>query len=602
MNDREALIAAIAADPKEDTPRLALADWLEEHGESARAAFVRLQYQAARLRPGTTPRADAIRAAEDLRAEHEADWLGEWADRLVTWEYRRGFIWKVRMTAEQFLTHGEELFRTEPVRRLEVVKVPTGWTCDHGDPLEGPAIREVVAHPAFGRVREIAVVNRFGREDVDTWLAALASARHVTNLRAFGPCTGFQMHNEYSDRFGLGEEVVTAFSRAPHLASLRSLDLGSCPLREVPDKNALLVRIATSAFARNLRRLNLSHCRLTGAALERLATDPVFARLRSLNVTWNAWDEPSAWEALFQSRTLNALRSFEIVAARLPEYAESPLAARVLYLTVCGTDELHPQRSRAAWMKLIAEAPPPRGLELGCHNPGKAAFAAMRKTRWLRNVRELAIKSDSQGGVYHGRRAGVRSLFGAKAMARLTHLDLHEVGSPDVLQTLGGWPGLSRLESLDMGDDYHGRLSPSLFPADHPLTCLNDLRGVIISTDEDVKRFLTLPGLENLTSLQLSFLGHYDRTIHRYTDAIVLTEAAVDRLIRSERLSRITDLTLGFGYTRRIEFYLAPQFADPNLMPRLQKLYLYVGRDGSSEDRPPVDGLRARFGLRLVAW
>ena len=120
--------------------------------------------------------------------------------------------------------------------------------------------------------------------------------------------------------------------------------------------------------------------------------------------------------------------------------------------------------------------------------------------------------------------------------------------------------------------------------------------------DEDVARFLALPGLENLTSLQVSFLGHYDHATYRYTDAVVLTEAAADRVIRSDRLARVRDLTIGFGYTRRIEFHVAPQFADPAVMPRLRTLRLYVMRDGSSADRPEIAGVRARFGLRLISW
>jgi uncharacterized protein (TIGR02996 family) len=604
MTDREALATAIADHPREDAPRFAYADWLEEHGQPSRAEFVRLQCQAAQQRPGTVARADALRAAEDLRAEHEADWLGEWASRLVTWEYRRGFIWKVRMTAQAFLAHGEDLFRAEPVRRLEVVKAPTGWTCDHGDPLDGPAIREVVAHHAFGRVREIAVVNRFGHEDVETWLVALAAATHVTKLRSFGPCTGFRLHNEFSDRFGLNESAVAAFCGAPHLRSLRSLDLGSCPLREIPDKDALAAHVAGAPFARNLRRLNLSQCRLTGVGFRRLASDPVFGRLRALNVQYNAAEEPEPWADLFQSRTLTDIRAFSLGADRLTEYAGSPLASRVRDLTVSWGGEFDEEGGdgREVWARLISTAPPPHRLHLHNHNPGRAAFAALRKSRWLRNVRDLAIQSDSQGGVYGGRLGGVRSLFRPTAMPRLTKLDLHEVGSRDLLETLGAWPGLSRLESLDLADDYHGRLRPANFPASHPLPCLHDLRGVIISADEDVERFLALPGLENLTSLHLSFLGHYDTATHRYTDAIFLTEAAADHLLRSERLSRVTDLTLGFGYTRRIEFHVAPQFADPTLMPRLQKLYLYVSRDGTSTDRPRIEGVRARFGLRLLAW
>jgi uncharacterized protein (TIGR02996 family) len=45
MSDREALLAAIAANPREETTRLVYADWLDEHGESdvdkATAEYIR---------------------------------------------------------------------------------------------------------------------------------------------------------------------------------------------------------------------------------------------------------------------------------------------------------------------------------------------------------------------------------------------------------------------------------------------------------------------------------------------------------------------------------------------------------------------------------
>ena len=47
-DEREALVAAIAAEPDEDTPRLVFADWLEENGEEDRAEFVRLECEIER--------------------------------------------------------------------------------------------------------------------------------------------------------------------------------------------------------------------------------------------------------------------------------------------------------------------------------------------------------------------------------------------------------------------------------------------------------------------------------------------------------------------------------------------------------------------------
>lgn len=51
MSDHDALLAAICAAPEEDTPRLALADWLEENERPAHAAFVRDQVELARTPP-----------------------------------------------------------------------------------------------------------------------------------------------------------------------------------------------------------------------------------------------------------------------------------------------------------------------------------------------------------------------------------------------------------------------------------------------------------------------------------------------------------------------------------------------------------------------
>ena len=43
--DESALLAAISADPADDTARLVYADWLDEHAQPARAEFIRVQVE-----------------------------------------------------------------------------------------------------------------------------------------------------------------------------------------------------------------------------------------------------------------------------------------------------------------------------------------------------------------------------------------------------------------------------------------------------------------------------------------------------------------------------------------------------------------------------
>ena len=52
MPDRDSFIAAIAAAPDDDLPRLVFADWLDEHGEGERAEFVRGHIALAHAEPG----------------------------------------------------------------------------------------------------------------------------------------------------------------------------------------------------------------------------------------------------------------------------------------------------------------------------------------------------------------------------------------------------------------------------------------------------------------------------------------------------------------------------------------------------------------------
>ena len=62
MTDADALLAAILADPDDDTPRLAYADWLGESGDADRAEFIRLQCAIAARDPDQVDPADEDRA------------------------------------------------------------------------------------------------------------------------------------------------------------------------------------------------------------------------------------------------------------------------------------------------------------------------------------------------------------------------------------------------------------------------------------------------------------------------------------------------------------------------------------------------------------
>jgi uncharacterized protein (TIGR02996 family) len=146
--DWPAFLAAIVAEPDDDTARLVAADFLQEYGDADRAAFIRVQVELARLEAAGEGKSLAV---DTLRAKERA-FLGplsmfrslwaaeacpelvkvnfrgggrdpleamsvEGADRL-TW--RRGFVEGVRCTAAEWLHHGVAVRKRNPIRRLDL--------------------------------------------------------------------------------------------------------------------------------------------------------------------------------------------------------------------------------------------------------------------------------------------------------------------------------------------------------------------------------------------------------------------------------------------------------------------------------------------------
>jgi uncharacterized protein (TIGR02996 family) len=591
MTTRADFVTAIADAPDDDTTRLVFADWLTDHGEEPRAAFVRASCEAAVKRPGTAVRATLLDRANTLLAEHEGEWLGEWRERLIEWEFQRGFLSRVRLTANTFLNHGEDLFRAEPVGRVELVD-------DFNEALGEDAVREVVAHPAFAFVRDCAVVPRLFRRrtPLHVWFTALAKAPHVCRLSHFGPvdvCHYEGSPNVRSD--GLEEPSFAAFCQAEHLRTLRSLSLTIRRYSDPVSRPWLVAHLARATFARSLRSLTLVGCGQTSEEVRRLASDPSFGALEALDLTWNPLT-PDAWGAIFKSSTLTAVTTLHVGADMLPVYVRSPMARRVRDLTVAGTSDLDRSLApdRRAWAELIEHAPPPRRLVLECHNPGERVFAAMHEANWLRDVEELSISGDSQYEVYGELTGGICSLFDGKVMPRLVSLRFHEACDRKVLAALADWPGLAHLESLELTDDYYGRLVPRFFKPDDLPGRLRTLRGVVLSTDDDVDRLLAWPQLKRLTRLHLSFYAEYDQNARTYIER--LSADTAERLLRSPALANLTTATFGFNYISSVATRIATVLASPAVIPRLRWLRLYGGH---GTPNPALDGLRARFGPRL---
>jgi len=149
MTTADALLADIIAQRGDDTPRLILADWLEEHEDPARGEFIRVQVELAKLPPcefGDTMaggarcfcgcrRCDLGRRERELFQANDIRTLGwfglpqPWAGvaRLECFDEdspsypyavcRRGLIAEIHCAAADWLAHGDAIVR-QPVERV----------------------------------------------------------------------------------------------------------------------------------------------------------------------------------------------------------------------------------------------------------------------------------------------------------------------------------------------------------------------------------------------------------------------------------------------------------------------------------------------------
>ena len=177
MNEEAGFIAAMAAQPDEDLPRLAFADWLDEHDRPDEAELIRVQCELEPIR--------------DRHGDPQTDELHKLADTLY-WAPRTAAInWFAELVGDKAHEIGI-VFRRGFAEELHL---PVQWVIEHGE-----AIRE-----HFPLLRKLAVFR------VNGWGERLAACEHLRGLREL------DLGCWYSDA------DAEALARSPHLADLETL-------------------------------------------------------------------------------------------------------------------------------------------------------------------------------------------------------------------------------------------------------------------------------------------------------------------------------------------------------------------------------------------
>ena len=200
MSDREALLTTVFARPADDAPRLVYADWLDEHGEPAQAAFIRAQIELARTDPNTD---EFDRAAERLFGLWDAflTELGLVAAGvlLLPSDFRRGFVdTPIHLQVSAFRDQSARWWPRLPVRGLSVE-------------LAHWSVAEFVRVPYLARLRELVLD---GEDPHGMVIPRLARCHLLRDLRVLD-----------LSQFGLGVEAAEALAASAVFAGLEELRL-----------------------------------------------------------------------------------------------------------------------------------------------------------------------------------------------------------------------------------------------------------------------------------------------------------------------------------------------------------------------------------------
>lgn len=221
-------LAAVLARPGADAPRLAYADWLDQHGDPL-GKFIRVQCRLASL-PWRHPEILELEETEHaLLAEHELEWTSDLAG-LVQWcGFRRGFVEEVALTSEQFLEYAPLLFTRAPIQEVHL-----------------SAVRD-----RLGSIASSAFLEKPSYLDLSS-----------NAVRDHGAKT---------------------LAQSPHLAQVRGLNLSSSGIGDTG-----LRALAASPHLGNLRELYLDDNRISDSGVRQLAASPLANRLESLYLRFNA--------------------------------------------------------------------------------------------------------------------------------------------------------------------------------------------------------------------------------------------------------------------------------------------------------------------------
>ncbi|MBA4188457.1 MAG: hypothetical protein C0467_10670 [Planctomycetaceae bacterium] len=301
FSDRTALIAAILANPEEDTPRLACADWFEEQGDEAsvaRAAFIRTQIERENLEPGDLRQGELHARELRLLKQYAKVWCGSHFVFSKA-RFRRGFIEYVHLHMRHFLFHRRQMLALEPVRDVSL----TGWMRATDD-----LVQRVAACEEWKHIETLRIHHQGPHKSPRSNLVLLLESPHFTRLRSLRV-----------PMLALNADARRRFERSPAVRSVRELTLPH--LDTYPDDPGHWLSDGGPLEPwENLRSLRLREYWVRPELLTPLSEMPFWNELTELDISLG-WSRADQIDAL-RSRLPNSLRCLRLTGGEQWEGGE----------------------------------------------------------------------------------------------------------------------------------------------------------------------------------------------------------------------------------------------------------------------------------------
>jgi uncharacterized protein (TIGR02996 family) len=402
-HSHDGFLQAIIANPDDDTPRLIYADWLDDHGDSARAEFIRMQIELAHL-PETDPRSEALaKRAGVIEKAHARGWLRPLREALDQPRCRqlgrcifgRGFLERVSITPRRagFLTGAQDFLGRQPLRELLL----TG----HSSLSLADVLIEMGNTACFPCLRLLDLCG--------TGLPTAEALHHFGSSDQLEHLTGLGLS------LTMPGGILDGLGGTPLAHRLRDLHVHIAP----GATESLLELLTTTSFFPTLESIGLGGP-LNEAGLTRLVNTSSLSHLRKLWL-FQASVGPQAAEILITSSRWSQFTNLDLSHCPLGDDAVRPLAAALagsslgrLRLAYAGLTETSVSALTAASWGALED------LSLEGNNLGESGTITLARSPHLTQLRRLNLYSCKIG------EAGARELAASPHVDNLLHLQLYE--------------------------------------------------------------------------------------------------------------------------------------------------------------------------------